>query len=162
MKSVALRSISTATALAILLISLQLYAQNVPSGTGQIHYSVINLGTLGGAESNGFGGVNNRGWVTGDANLAGDQNEHAFLWRGGVMTDLGTLGGLNSSIPYPTKDDRGLVVGVAQTATVDPLGEFWGGDLCLHTLRELPRVAKPLARLRMEERCNDRTAHAWW
>jgi probable HAF family extracellular repeat protein len=126
MKSVALKSISAAVAVAILPISLHLHAQNVPSGTGQIHYSVINLGTLGGTESNGYGGVNNRGWVTGDANLAGDQNEHAFLWREGVMTDLGTLGGLNSSIPYPTKDDSGLVVGVAQTATVDLLGEFWG------------------------------------
>jgi probable HAF family extracellular repeat protein len=126
MKSVALRSISTAAAVVILLISHQLPAQNVPSGTGQIHYSVINLGTLGGTESNGFGGVNNRGWVTGDANLAGDQNEHAVLWRDGVITDLGTLGGPNSSVPLPVKDDRGFVVGVAQVAEVDPLGEFWG------------------------------------
>lgn len=126
MKSVGLRSISAAVALAILPISLQLYAQNVPSGTGRIHYSVINLGTLGGTESNGFGGVNNRGWVTGDANLAGDQNEHAVLWRDGVVTDLGTLGGPNSSVPMPVKDDRGFVVGVAQIAEVDPLGEFWG------------------------------------
>jgi probable HAF family extracellular repeat protein len=126
MKSVALRSISTAAAVAILLISHQLHAQNVPSGTSQIHYSVINLGTLGGTESNGFGGVNNRGWVTGDANLAGDQNEHAVLWRNGVITDLGTLGGPNSSVPEAVKDDTGFVVGVAQIAEVDPLGEFWG------------------------------------
>lgn len=113
-------------AVAILPISPQLYAQNVPSRAGQIHYSVINLGTLGGTESNGFGGVNNRGWVTGDANLVGDQNEHAFLWRDGVITDLGTLGGHNSSVPLPVKDDRGFVVGVAQIAVPDPLGEFWG------------------------------------
>jgi probable HAF family extracellular repeat protein len=126
MKSVAMRSISTAAAVAILLISHQLHAQNVPSGTGRIHYSVINLGSLGGTESNGFGGVNNRGWVTGDANLAGDQNEHAVLWRDGVITDLGTLGGPNSSVPMPVKDDRGFVVGVAQIATVDPLNELWG------------------------------------
>jgi probable HAF family extracellular repeat protein len=126
MKSVALRPISAAAAIAILLISLDLHAQNVPPGTGQIHYSVINLGTLGGTESNGFGGVNNRGWVTGDANLAGDQNEHAVLWRYGVITDLGTLGGPNSSVPMAVKDDRGFVVGVAQIAEVDPLNELWG------------------------------------
>jgi probable HAF family extracellular repeat protein len=120
------KSIFAITVLAALPMSLELSAQNVASGTGQIRYSVINLGTLGGSMSNGFGGVNNRGWVTGDANLAGDQNEHAFLWRDGVMTDLGTLGGLNSSVPLPVKDDRGLVVGVAQTDTVDPLGEIWG------------------------------------
>lgn len=92
----------------------------------QVRYAIINLGTLGGTASNGFGGPNNRGWVTGDANLAGDQNEHGALWRDGAITDLGTLGGLNSSVPFPVKDDRGLVVGVAQTAEVDPLGELWG------------------------------------
>ena len=100
-------------------------APSEPAGK-LVHYKVINLGTLGGTASNGFGGVNDRGWVTGDANLAGDQNEHAFLWRDGVMTDLGTLGGPNSSVPLPVKDDRGFVVGVAQTPVVDPLSEFWG------------------------------------
>jgi probable HAF family extracellular repeat protein len=91
-----------------------------------VHYKVINLGTLGGSTSNGFGGVNDRGSVTGDANLAGDQNEHGALWRDGAIIDLGTLGGPNSSVPFPVKDDRGLVVGVAQTAGVDPLSELWG------------------------------------
>jgi probable HAF family extracellular repeat protein len=42
------------------------------------------------------------------------------------MTDLGTLGGPNSSVSFPVKDDIGLIVGLAQTANVDPLGEFWG------------------------------------
>jgi probable HAF family extracellular repeat protein len=126
MKSRILKSIVAITAFATLPILLLLHAQNVQSSTGQIHYSVINLGTLGGTASNGYGSVNDRGWVTGDANLPGDQNEHAFLWRNGVMTDLGTLGGPNSSVSWPVKDDIGLVVGLAQTATVDPLGEFWG------------------------------------
>jgi probable HAF family extracellular repeat protein len=126
MKSTILKSIVTITAFATLPMSLEISAQNLQSGTGQIHYSVINLGTLGGTESNGFGGVNNRGWVTGDANLAGDLNEHAALWRDGVITDLGTVGGPNSSAPMPVKDDRGFVVGVAQIATVDPLSELWG------------------------------------
>jgi probable HAF family extracellular repeat protein len=126
MKSRISKSIFAITVLAALAMSLDLSAQNVPSGTGQIHYSVINLGTLGGTESNGFGGVNNRGWVTGDANLGGDQNEHAVLWRDGVITDLGTLGGPNSSVSFPVKDDRGFVMGVAQIATVDPLNELWG------------------------------------
>jgi probable HAF family extracellular repeat protein len=94
----------------------------------KIRYSVISLGTLGGSGSNGFGGVNNRRWVTGDANLAGDQTEHAALWRDGEIVDLGTLGGLNSSVANPMKDDRGLIVGGAQTAIVDPLGEFWGAN----------------------------------
>jgi probable HAF family extracellular repeat protein len=88
------KSTLTMTVLAALPISLELSAQTVQSANrGRIHYSVINLGTLGGSASNGHGGPNDRGWVRGDANLPRDQNEHAFLWRDGVMTDLGTLGG---------------------------------------------------------------------
>lgn len=124
MKLATLKSIAATTLLTVLSVSCPLAAQE--SGTNPSHYSVINLGTLGGSASNGFGGVNNRGWVTGDANLSGDQTEHAFLWRDGVMTDLGTLGGLNSSVALPVKDDRGFIMGTAQTSTFDPLGEFWG------------------------------------
>jgi probable HAF family extracellular repeat protein len=126
MKPTLLKPIVAITALALLAISLEVTAQNVQSGATQTHYAVVTLPTLGGTASNGYGGVNNRGWVTGDANLAGDQNEHAFLWRDGVMTDLGTLGGPNSSVASAVKDEIGLIVGFAQTATVDPLGEFWG------------------------------------
>ena len=42
------------------------------------------------------------------------------------MTDLGTVGGLNSSAPFPVKDDRGLVVGQSQGSQIDQLGEYWG------------------------------------
>jgi probable HAF family extracellular repeat protein len=95
------------------------------------HYTVINLGTLGGSQSNGYGGVTNNGWVSGDSYLPGDKTEHAFLWRDGVMTDLGTLGGLNSGVGLPVKDDRGLVVGTAQGSQIDPLQEYWNvADVC--------------------------------
>jgi probable HAF family extracellular repeat protein len=127
MKSRTLKSIATITVFAALPITFPLAGQAAQEGNGeQIRYLVINLGTLGGSASNGYGGVNDRGWVTGDANLLGDQNEHAFLWRNGVMTGLGTLGGPNSGVAIPVKDDKGLIVGGAQTAAVDPLGEFWG------------------------------------
>jgi len=113
-------------------IPIQLAAQNEQQvNAEQIHYSVINVGALGGNQGAAYGGVNNRGWVTGEANLPGNQTEHGFLWRNGVMTDLGTLGGLNSGVPIPVKDDKGLIVGPAQTSTVDPLGEFWSaGSIC--------------------------------
>ena len=90
------------------------------------HYTVINLGTLGGSQSNGYGGVTDNGWVSGDSFLPGDATEHAFVWREGVMTDLGMLGGPNSGAAYPIKDNHGLIVGQAQGSQIDPLKEYWG------------------------------------
>lgn len=49
MKVTILKSIAASTVLAALSISLPLAAQEVPSANGgSIHYSLINLGTLGG------------------------------------------------------------------------------------------------------------------
>jgi probable HAF family extracellular repeat protein len=45
---------------------------------------------------------------------------HAFLWKNGVMTDLGTLGGQNSATENRGLNNRGQVAGAAETATVDP------------------------------------------
>lgn len=36
--------------------------------------------------------INDAGDVVGEADVPGSQTSHAFLWRSGVMTDLGTLG----------------------------------------------------------------------
>lgn len=126
MKLTILKSIAASTVLAALSISLPLAAQEVPSANGgSIRYSLINLGTLGGTFSNAYGGVTNRMWVTGDSALPSDETEHAFLWRDGVMTDLGTLGGPISSVGNPTKNVVGLIVGTAQTSDPDRLGENW-------------------------------------
>jgi PEP-CTERM motif len=101
------------------------------------HYAVINLGTLGGSQSNGYGGVTNDGWVSGDSYLPGDTTEHAVLWRppytqNGAMIDLGTLGGLNSGTAWPQKNTHGLIVGTAQGSKPDPLGEYWNvADVCV-------------------------------
>jgi probable HAF family extracellular repeat protein len=121
------RSIGTAM-LVIALIGFATLAEAQKVSAPLPHYTVINLGTLGGTNSNGYGGVTNNGWATGDSSLSGDLTEHAFAWRHGVMTDLGTpgLGGANSSAPSPIKDDRGLVVGQAQGSQPDPLKEYWG------------------------------------
>jgi probable HAF family extracellular repeat protein len=89
-------------------------------------YAVTDLGTLGGTFS-GTNGINNRGWVFGFANLSGDQEEHAFVWRNGVMTDLGTLGGPNSAVIFPVKNDRGLITVQSQASATDPLGEYFSG-----------------------------------
>ena len=87
-------------------------------------YRVTNLPSLGGTVSRG-NSINDRGWVAGYSNLAGNQSRHATLWLGGSAIDLGTLGGPNSSVAWPVKNNRGILAGIAQTATPDPLGENW-------------------------------------
>jgi probable HAF family extracellular repeat protein len=107
-------------------------AEAQTASTSWPHYTVISLGTLGGIQSNGYGGPTNNGeWVSGDSSLSNNVTEHAALWRRDdtgqfVVTDLGTFGGLNSSTGQPQKNDIGLIVGNAQGSQVDPLGEYWG------------------------------------
>src|SRR5215208_4910007 len=52
---------------------------------------ITNLGTLGGKASEAFG-VNDLGQVVGTSRTESGES-HAFLWKRGKMTDLGTLGG---------------------------------------------------------------------
>jgi probable HAF family extracellular repeat protein len=87
-------------------------------------YQVTNLASLGGTISRG-NSINNRSWVAGYSNLSGNQSRHASLWRSGSLLDLGTLGGPNSSVAWPVKNNIGLIAGIAQTDTPDPLGEAW-------------------------------------
>jgi probable HAF family extracellular repeat protein len=126
MKSTRLRCI-TATTLFALAIPLRLAAQQQEEDKKEHPlYGIADLGTLGGTIGI-ANGINNKSWVTGDATLPGDVPQRAFLWRQGVMTDLGTLGGPNSASDWPVKDDKGLIAGYAETSTPDPLGEDFGG-----------------------------------
>ncbi|MGA8553962.1 MAG: DUF3466 family protein [Candidatus Acidiferrales bacterium] len=95
------------------------HAQNFPN-----NYRVVNLGNLSGTVSAG-NTLNNIGWSMGSADLAGDTVEHATVWIYGLRFDLGTLGGPNSDIAWPVKNNHGLVAGFSETATKDPLGESW-------------------------------------
>jgi len=91
---------------------------------GQTRYHVVVQRSLGGTSSVGTS-INNLGWVAGRSNLPGNQSRHATLWRGGTLTDLGTLGGPNSAVLWPVNNVRGIISGIAQTAERDPLGETW-------------------------------------
>jgi probable HAF family extracellular repeat protein len=93
--------------------------------TDETRYRVIDLGTLGGRSSAGWG-INDRRWISGVSTLPGDMQTRAFLWRQGVMTDLGTLGGPNSWSYFPL-NERGTVTGGAETSTLDRNGEDFCG-----------------------------------
>jgi probable HAF family extracellular repeat protein len=117
-------------AFAALTIPAWLYAQD-QENQKQTRYSVQALGSLGGTSCCGVSAVgdviiNDRGWVDGTSNLAGDLNFHPFLWIDGQMTDLGTLGGPNASAGG-MNDVGNVTVGGADTTTPDPLGEDWCG-----------------------------------
>lgn len=90
----------------------------------QQQYAITDLPSLGGTNSR-ANSINNMSWLAGYSNLAGNQSRHAALWRDDVLTDLGTLGGPNSAVTWSVKANSGIVAGIAQTATPDPLGEAW-------------------------------------
>jgi len=81
-----------------------LFAQR-PTAQG---YSITDLGTLGGTSSE-AAGVNNLGDVVGSSTTATGVS-HAFLYRNGLMFDLGTLPG-GSASHATAINDRGDIVG---------------------------------------------------
>jgi probable HAF family extracellular repeat protein len=84
-------------------------------------YVVYDAGTLGGTFGVGSG-VSDLGWVAGTSSTSTGAT-HASLSIPGAAIDLGTLGGANSAVEWPIKNNHGLVVGISETATADPLGE---------------------------------------
>ena len=99
-------------------------AQGPGQTKAKLQYQVSDLPGLGGTSSGG-NSINNQTWVAGYSRLTGDQTRHAALWRSGLLSDLGTLGGPNSSVTWNVKNTEGVIVGISQTADPEPLGEFW-------------------------------------
>lgn len=91
--------------------------------TTGVPYTIAKLPSLGGTQSRGMA-INTQGWVAGWSNRS-DGTRHAALWRDGSISDLLTLGGPNSTVPWPGLNDAGMVVGISQTTAVDPLDEDW-------------------------------------
>jgi probable HAF family extracellular repeat protein len=90
---------------------------------------MTDLGTLGGLYSNTVA-INNRGQVVGNADIEIDPNgigdffhTHGFIWEDGIMTDLGTLGGLISGASVI--NNRGQVAGNSITATGEWHAVLW-------------------------------------
>src|SRR6266496_1276480 len=98
-------------------------AQRPAQTKARTQYQVSDLPGLGGT-SNGGNSINDQTWVSGYSRLP-DRNRHAALWRNGVLSDLDTLGGPNSSVTWNVKNTAGVIVGISQTLTPEPLGEIW-------------------------------------
>ncbi|MGN6392480.1 MAG: hypothetical protein ACTHM9_09575 [Gemmatimonadales bacterium] len=105
-------------------------ARPTPAGPARIAapaYQVLKItASLGGAQSRGMA-INAAGIVSGWSNRA-DGTRHAVLWRNGAISDLSTLGGPSSTVPWPGLNDAGTVVGVSHTDRPDPLHEDWSCD----------------------------------
>ena len=100
------------------------HAQRPEATKAKTQYQVSNLPSLGGTSSAG-NSINNQTWAAGYSRLTGDQTRHAALWRNGVLSDLDTLGGPNSSVTWNVKNTAGIIVGISQTADPQLLGESW-------------------------------------
>src|SRR6266540_1298532 len=99
------------------------HAQRPEATKAKMQYEVSNLPDFGGTSSGG-NSINDQSWVAGYSRLP-DRNRHATLWRSGLLSDLGTLGGPNSSVTWNVKNTQGVIVGISQTADPEPLGESW-------------------------------------
>ncbi|MBA3318194.1 MAG: hypothetical protein H0T50_08905, partial [Gemmatimonadales bacterium] len=87
-------------------------------------YRIVKItSTLSGTSSRGSD-INERGWVAGFSNRA-DGTRRATLWRHGALTRIRTLGGPHSSVQWHGLNNRGMVVGIAETAETDSLNETW-------------------------------------
>ena len=88
----------------------------------------MDLGTLAGGTHGGGIAINDRGEVAGNAVAAGGHGR-AFVWAHARMTDLGTLGGMESVSAAINR--HGQVTGRAWTAT----------DGVVHTFVSCPHVS---------------------
>lgn len=118
-----------ASVLSLALIGL---AEAAPEYTG------IDLGTLGGVNSQGLASIaldiNDSGQIAGASVLNDNTTVHAFLYSGGTLHDLGTLGG-SASIALGI-NNLGDVVGRASTASGDTHAFLYSGGI-MHDLGTL-------------------------
>ena len=99
------------------------HAQGQVQAKAKTQYNVSTLPGLGGTSSGG-NSINDQSWTAGYSRLP-NRNRHATVWRNSLLSDLGTLGGPNSSVTWNVKNTAGIIVGISQTADPQLLGESW-------------------------------------
>jgi len=112
--------------LTVLLFAVALAPMCLAAEEKTTRYEVTDLGTLGGTESFACG-LNDRAEITGRSTIVAGP-VHAFLWRDGTMTDLGTLPDDVSSVGRGI-NNAGQVVGGATMSNTGPYDAvLWDDD----------------------------------
>ena len=121
MEKMAMRLTASAViALSVVLASDQPRASQVP----EHEFVVVELSGRDGPDARG-NSISASGTIAGYVIPQGTLNREAAVWRGGERFDLGTFGGSNSSVTWPGQSDSGLVVGIAQTGTLQTRLDGW-------------------------------------
>ena len=120
-----LRTLTCLAAVGLMSVCIPLAKAQDQSDHRSPQYRVFNLGVPLGGSVSADNGVNNLSWSAGESNVTGDATAHAVLWLLAFPIDLGTLGGPNSAVLWPGLNNVGEVVGVSDTANMDPYGETW-------------------------------------
>ena len=80
-----------------------------------LFYSVTNLGVLSGYEKSVGAAINDRGDVSGSQTITGTAIRKAFVYHGGVITDLASFGGY-------TSEGKGINSSGQSTGNIRPVG----------------------------------------
>jgi probable HAF family extracellular repeat protein len=99
----------------------ELYAE---SSAQRPVYRIVELPSRDGP-SNAGNSINADALIAGYTETADGTSRQAALWFHGFRADLGTLGGPNSTVPWPVKNRSGLIAGIAQTDIPEPLRQTW-------------------------------------
>jgi len=126
--------VSTLAVLATLIASIGSTAASQSTPSTNVRYEVLDLGTLGGANSRG-NGLNAKGHVVGESELGATAGTPSvmpvgqapptvtFLWKDGQMINVGTLGGPTSRAASINDSDE--IAGEADTADGNRHAFLW-------------------------------------